>query len=122
MTRWEIFYGDGSMFSDEDGSPEDAPTRNVQCIVCADSLHGWVIVSREDFFVWWPEHGEWMGVDKFGLYDYLIEGGRRVVKFGRTLPTADFQKIHERAARSKRGMFDRKKQRRYPDMPHEPPP
>jgi len=122
MVDWEIYYNDESTFSDEDGGPGDAPGSGVVAIVCKDSLHEWVIVSREDYYIYRHNEGEWYGVDINGLWDYLNTGGNSHVKFGRTIATKEFQRIHEIAATSKRDMFDRKKQRRYPDMPHELPP
>lgn len=120
MIEWEIYYGDGSIFDDEMGGPGDAPGRGVVAIVCKDSLHEWVIVSREDYYVYWPEFGEWMGVDICGLWDYLVEGGCRYVKFGRTIPTYEFQRIHEVASKAKKKLFRRKKDtRRYPTYDHE---
>lgn len=85
---WRIYYGDGSIFS---GDPEGAPARNVQVIVqhCPD--HGWQAVSGTDYYVW--RGGRWFGVDKFGLYDYLIDPGWKRVLFGRTLTREEYNLI-----------------------------
>jgi len=73
MSKWKIYYGDGSTFSNEDGEPSLAPTTNVQVVVCQP----WV----------------WQEGDLFGLYDYLMQPGLKVVKFGRTIESSKYQEI-----------------------------
>jgi hypothetical protein len=82
--KWRIYYGDGSLYSDGDGSPFDAPGRDVQAIAVEDAQVGRTIHSRRDFY-WWSSIG-WWGGDLFGLYDYLLTPGPRKVIFGRSLP------------------------------------
>ena len=80
--RWRIFYGDGSTYSNEDGSPFDAPTRNVQAVVYADKLHGRVINAMRDFYWWVEAEGEWYGGDRDGMDDYLFDlpGPKKVLR------------------------------------------
>jgi hypothetical protein len=93
--EWEIYYGDGSTFSNEDGGPQDAPTRNVQVIVQDDPDVSWVMLTTHDYYVWRKDR--WFGVDKFGLWDYLASDGWKKVLFGRTLTNAEYKAIYERA-------------------------
>lgn len=95
MIDWEIFYDNGETFNSEDGSPEEAPGRGVIAIVCPDKIQEWVIVSKFDYYIFRPDG--WYGVDQFGLYDYLIDPGFKIVKFGRTIDNAEFQRIHQSA-------------------------
>lgn len=96
--EWKIFYADGA-YSDEDGLPEDAPKRGVQAIAVADPDIGRRIERSEDHYIWTPENGGWRGVDKFGLFDYLIESGVKIVLFGRTISEDDYRAIWDRVSR-----------------------
>lgn len=71
--RWIIYYGDGSTYGDQDGAPENAPTRNVQAITCE------------------PD-GIWKGGDIFGLFDYLLRPGWKRVLFGRAVTNDAYEK------------------------------
>jgi hypothetical protein len=94
MAQWRIYYGDGSTFSDEDGSPEQAPAVNVQVIAqAADPGIGRRTCARYDFF--WFDNGEWHGSDLFGLFDFLMRSS--VVKFGRVVPRLEFEALLNRA-------------------------
>ncbi len=95
MVDWKVFYGDGSTFGSDEGSPADAPATNVQAIAqVSDPAIGRRVCSRFDFY--WYE-GEWHGGDLFGLYDYLIRVSPSVVKFGRVLPRLAWEAIHLKA-------------------------
>lgn len=69
---WKIYYGDGSVFSNKDGLPENAPALNVQAVTCSPEV--------------------WMGGDIFGLFDYLSQPGKKIVKFGRMVTNAEFDR------------------------------
>lgn len=95
MVTWKLFYGDGSTFSDQDGTPAEAPAVNVQVIAqAADPGIGRRTCSRFDFY-WWD--GEWHGSDLFGLFDYLMRVSPSIVKFGRVLPRLEFEALLNRA-------------------------
>jgi len=93
--RWRIWYGDGSCYSDRDGSPFDAPALDVQVIVQVDPQTGRYNQSGSDYYVWDGE--TWRGVDIFGLFDYLIRPGARTVKFWRTIPNEQYRHINNLA-------------------------
>ena len=90
--KWKIFYST-STYSDEDGPPELAPKRDVQAIAVANKVTGRRIERTTDFYVWVPERGGWRGVDQFGLYDYLIGPGTKIVLFGRTLSDEEYGEV-----------------------------
>lgn len=90
---WKIYYADGSTFSSEDGSIEDAPARGVQVIIQPDKGVVWATQTGQDYYIW--RDGRWWACDIFGLFDFLIEGGQ--VKFGRTITTDEFNEIFQRA-------------------------
>jgi hypothetical protein len=90
MAEWLIFYGDGSTFGSSDGSPAIAPARDVQAIVQIDSRVGVWLQTTGDYYIF---DSKWRSVDIFGLFDYLIDPGYKVVKFGRTISNEEYQAI-----------------------------
>ena len=88
---WKIWYGDGTSFGDENGPPEMAPPCNVQVIVQDDERTGRYNQCGSDYYIW--RDGRWLGCDIFGLWDYLCQKDRAIVRFGRTLYRDDFQHI-----------------------------
>lgn len=95
--KWIIYYGDGSRYTNEDGVPELAPKRNVQAIAVADDKVGRRIERSNDFYVYVPDRGIWRGVEQFGLYDYMIDDGFKIVLFGRTLADKEYSDVWHRA-------------------------
>ena len=91
--KFKIFYGDRSTYSDEDGSPFDAPRLNVQCIIGPDLNTGRYIVSDKDAY-WWESNLErWFGGDRRGEWDYLCRLGPRVVLYGRAVSEVEYNSI-----------------------------
>lgn len=104
--RWRIYYGDGTTY---DGPAEDAPALNVQAVVQRDpSPHGsgrFVVHGGGqrpnrvpiDYYCYDVEQQIWLGVDLFGLFDYLQRPGWKRVLFGRTVADVDYQDAIRRA-------------------------
>lgn len=64
MLKWAIYYDDGKRFSNEDGTPDEAPFFGVVAIACEDGL--------------------WLARDRDGLLDYLqMPGMNKCVRMGR---------------------------------------
>lgn len=93
MSKYKIFYDSGETYTDQAGPVDQAPKRGVQGIVLADELLGRRTEHSNDFYIYVPERGLWRGVDQFGLFDYLIEPGFKVVLFGRTLADDDYRQF-----------------------------
>jgi hypothetical protein len=93
MLKWRFYYGDESTFSNEDGSPEEAPGSDVQIIIQEDPENGRYFQSGSDYYVWRDDR--WWGVDIFGLFDFLVDNS--LVKFGRTIDTKLHRKLHMKA-------------------------
>lgn len=70
--KWRIHYEDGSTFSSEDGTFQQAPSFGVLCVVC-----------DKDELV--------LGGDIVGLIDYLCRIG--LVKFGRMTDNQTYECI-----------------------------
>lgn len=98
---WTIFYSDREPFSSEHGSPFEAPARGVLAIL---DVHVQVMTGFD--FYWW-NGDEWLGGEIFGLWDYLASPGEKTVKFGRTVPDADYQAtVAEAIAKRKKILYD----------------
>jgi len=95
--KYKLFYADGSVYTDEDGPPENAPARGVMVAVQADDTVGLELVKGSDYYVYRPDGGGWFGVDIFGLWDYLLDPGLKVVKFGRTINNKEYSDIIKQA-------------------------
>lgn len=104
--HWKIYYGDGSVYDSEEGS--SPPARDVQVIVQDHPKVGKELVTGADYFI--RKNGRWMGVDLFGLWDYLLDLG--LVLFGRMVTTEEYREVMRRAMadRDKAGWlpFERK--------------
>ena len=79
MTDWVVFYGDGETFSSDDGTPDEAPSLDIQVIAQADETVGSKLLIHKEYY--WYEGNRWYGGELFGLYDYLVRSRR--AKFGR---------------------------------------
>ena len=115
--HFRIYYSDESYY---EGPPELAPGRDVQAIVQDHRTVGSEILSGSDYFVW-SDRGDgyrWWGVDLFGLYDYLVEDGLKIVLFGRMLAFEEWNRIFSIAAayKDKKSFLPRE---RKPDGPTE---
>ena len=97
---WRIYYGDGSTFSDEDGSPFDAPRTGVQVIAYTNPSTGKIDrLSQADFYYYEPECTDWgwwhCGPETMTLH--LIRAKRPLILFGEMLPTRHFTEIEKKA-------------------------
>ena len=103
--KWKIYYGDGSTYTSEYGTPQVAPSRDVQVIVQDHPRVGVELVSSADYYVWMvnDDYARWWGVDIFGLFDYLVEAGWKRVLFGRTLLQEEYNEIVKEASEDKSG-------------------
>jgi len=89
---WEIYYGDKSTFSSEDGDPFHAPQNNVQVVNNNGKLY-----YGKDAYYWRPDVG-WNACDIPGLWDYLLMyRGPKAVLFGRSIRDEDFWETVKRA-------------------------
>jgi hypothetical protein len=86
-----VYKGDAAIYDSRDGgSPEP---RDVQVVVQEHPDVGWHTQSGYDYYVRWDNR--WVGVDLFGLYDYLLETG--LVLFGRTTTRVEFDEAMRKA-------------------------
>lgn len=99
MIDWRIYYDDGSTFSSEDGSPEDAPAFGAVVIVFPDEEVGRVIMHGWDWYYWVPEDGTWWGADIYGLLDRLLHRiDCRALLQGRNMLNTEYLALFKRAS------------------------
>lgn len=81
---WVIYYADGSAFSSQDGSPDEAPARGVQVVIQHCERHGQEMVTNRHWYVW--DRGRWVGLETVdALWDYLWRLGWKRVLSGRVI-------------------------------------
>lgn len=85
--RWRICYVDESSFSNAEGEPQDAPGGGVAAIAQEDDVVGIAIHHQEDFYAFDEQWGGWYGLDYFGLAQYLMRPGLKIVKMGDNMTT-----------------------------------
>jgi len=91
---WRIYYADGTVFTDMDGTPFDAPARGVVVITQGDKQNIFR-TCQGDYYI--HQMWGWESCDLNGLWDYLADCGAKTVKFGRTLSNDTYAHIYQRA-------------------------
>ena len=83
--KWQIYYEDGSTFSDVDGEPCAAPGYGVLCLWQPRQP-----LYSADYYVYRTDYGSWVEVKLDGLIDHLVPHAPEVVavKAGRAVPLA----------------------------------
>ena len=92
--RWIIFYTDGSTFCSSDGTPWQAPRRDVQCVASSkdEKDSDFYLIQQIDYFYYEPNHGGWNDcTDLFSLHDHLLRADYPLVIFGRMLSDAQWK-------------------------------
>lgn len=100
---WWIFYGDGSVFSHEDGSPFAAPRTDVQVIVNEyDCPSGYCLTYGKDYYYW--DDG-WWPTDLGGLHAWAQKcpPGQLQILWGENCP--HFEEIRKKAIAHKRALI-----------------
>jgi len=88
--EFRIYYDGGGTYS---GDPFYAPTLGVLAIVQHNRAHGRRVTSNFDYFVWKDDLREWMGCDRMGMIDYLVQLGPKRVLIGRMVPKEYFYTV-----------------------------
>jgi len=104
MQPFRVYYGDGTTY---EGSPEGAPTDNVQAIAYNDPKKGpentgRVVLTEWDFYIYSDPVGGWHGANKYAdLLRHLKigcgPGGVRAVLDGQWVDYKRYKKICDRA-------------------------
>lgn len=94
---WKIFYSDGSTFSFNQGTPEQAPSEGFVCAIGYDETGARYIQHGWDFYCYDLESQQWWGCDRYGLHDRLRRNVMYAYKEGRTLTKTKYQEIMSKA-------------------------
>ena len=94
--RWRIYYDDGSVFTDQDGSPWDAPRTGVQAIAQPNDRIGWYILHSADAYYFEASREGWSKADEYTKWDHLIRAYYPLLIFGRQMSDAAYQEILKR--------------------------
>ena len=100
MADWIIYYGDGSEFTSDDGTPAQAPAENIQVIAQNDGTVGRELLSMFDFYRYDEAYQKWVGHDIHGLLSVLRSSGQ--IKQAVTLTNDCYRDILSRATTDKR--------------------
>lgn len=63
MSRWKIWYADGTTFDSGQGSPADAPRLGVACVQTEDGRFGRRTHKYCDYYVWSTREQRWFEAD-----------------------------------------------------------
>jgi hypothetical protein len=94
---WRIYYHEGKTFCDADGGPYEAPRQGAQLIIQPDPEVGRFLLTQKDFFWWEADKQFWFAGDYFGLVQYLLGSGPKMVLFGRFIKWQEYQACLQRA-------------------------
>ena len=94
LPKFKIFYDDGSTYSDIDGPIDRAQKQGVVIILVEDGDNKHT-ESDKDFYCYFPQG--WVGVEQYGLYDYLQSPGFKLVLFGRAVDKITRERIFNHA-------------------------
>jgi hypothetical protein len=109
MSRWKIYYSNGSAFSDQDGEPWDAPRRGAQVAVTkwprspsARRLLGPLdrddLVWGRSYYCWYSVDGCWLNHDLPAMVQvYLPAEPRPCVILGEYIDEDTHNAIRKRA-------------------------
>lgn len=92
--KWKIYYGDGSTATNESHRLEEVRGDDVQLIVQEEPTVKWEMLHARDFYIWHFSGERWIGVDWFGLYQYMCRPGFNVILVGQTLLREDFNNLY----------------------------
>lgn len=94
---WHLYYDDGKVFTNKDGTPDESPKFGLVAI--AQELNGEIMPLAGDYFAFHGPIGSvsarWFNHDLVGLLDYLVKDAENIsaVRIGRYVDDADYKKI-----------------------------
>ena len=94
---WEIYYDDGTTFSDLEGTPQDAPSFGVIAVVSPDETVGRIITHKWDWY--YVVGDQWWGSDVYGVLDRMTHNLEvTALKQGRNVNNTAFRRIMSEAS------------------------
>lgn len=94
--EWRVYYTDGSTFDDSDGTPYQAPDREVQFIVQKIEENAqYMILSGADYYIYEPSFGWWY-TNEDGKQTHLDRDIEHCVKHGAMMDGKKFSALANR--------------------------
>lgn len=97
-----IFYEDGTTFSNQDGTPSEAPPTGVIVVLQTSAQGKNVLFIHKDYYCWEiRDDNEWCFAEVAGFWQYMFTytGKDKAVLFGTWTSDDNFQKIWNEANR-----------------------
>ncbi len=91
--KWCVYYIDGNTFDNTQGDPCDVPGGGVLAVVQEDDSVGVLVHQQNDFYCFDEQFGGWAGMDVFGLTQYLMKPGLKIIKLGEAMSTERYKKM-----------------------------
>ena len=88
---WKIRYGDGSTFTNKQGTPRDAPVWDCQTVQEATGKEGVLRLHSKAYYWFDDDLGQWACGDFVGMLDFVLR--TTSVKVGRNMRTEDFETL-----------------------------
>ena len=95
--RWTIYYKDGTTYTEQDGSPFDAPGDGVQVIAKERDDGSCTLANYSDFYRWTGE--SWIASEIWDVRAYFSrhKGPQKIICGEECDHRSDFLKAQERA-------------------------
>lgn len=93
MREWRIYYDDGTVFTNEDGTPWEAPRTGVQVIAQPNPTVGWYILHSADSYYWEEDREGWSKADEYTKWDHLVRAYTPLLIFGRQISDESYRII-----------------------------
>lgn len=112
---WKIYYDDGSTFTEDNGTPWEAPRLGVQFVVQKlEHNKRYLILSGADYYTYQEEFGWWYCTE-LDMFDHLFTAGSNQLFIkGKMI---GYEKTNEMARRVHKELPNRKDSWRH--MPHQ---
>lgn len=105
--EWKLWYGDGSTFSNLNGTPADAPAYNVQCIVQWEEVWGELKPMHRtgvDNYIYCSDDERWHFHDDKIASKFIAEHPFAcAIKYGCEIPLMQYNRIVDGAREEAKG-------------------
>lgn len=96
MRKWRIYYDNGEVFTDDDGSPWEAPRTGVIAITQPNERVGWHVLYSADAYYFEDEREGWNKADEYTKWDHLCRAKYPLLVFGRMMASSEYETLLRR--------------------------
>lgn len=116
MFDWQLYYTDGSTFSNLDGTPYDAPDREVQFVVSKQDDQRFMILSGADYYIYEDSFGWWY-TNEDGKVSHQLRDVPECIKHGAMMGFKEFVALTGRVHKELPGYKHSWRQWKYQQNP-----